>query len=256
MQIYNSSNLYTAAHIIHDEIDFFTASLWFLKDNACSTAMLHLYCSEAETAFNKWRTSGQSNSKGEYEVVEFKERELNEALHISNRFRSIITSFRRVDSKQFHMDVDFSRTTRSSFVEEPYNNHDRIGRAFSFISLARQSSLLPLKISLYVASFECLFTNDHSEVTHKVSERGAFYLANDRIEALGIFKTLKAGYAVRSSYLHGQKVAGGTKEKLQDTSTKMDALCRRLFRKILDDHTPFTLNDQELQKWFDQLLFG
>lgn len=49
-----------------------------------------------------------------------------------------------------------------------YNDEIRIDRALAFLLRARYENFLPLKLSLYIPIFECLFTTDRYKVMKKL----------------------------------------------------------------------------------------
>lgn len=120
------------------------------------------------------------------------------------------------------------------------NNTNRIDRAIIFMGEARQSELLYKKISMYIVVLECLFTTENEEVTHKVSERTAYYIATDPENRRAVYSTLKQAYDIRSKYVHGKKISLNN-EKLADLSVKIDDIVRQVLGKIINkDYDIFT----------------
>jgi len=127
-----------------------------------------------------------------------------------------------------------------------------------FLSLARGSSFLPLKISSYIEIFETLFTTDNSEVSHKVSERLAFYIGGSGDDKYKNFKIMKTAYGIRSKFVHGQKLDKSIQsiDDLIAISTRMDQIVRLLLTKIIvEDSFVFLQDDNTLNQYLSNMIF-
>lgn len=133
----------------------------------------------------------------------------------------------------------------------------RLPRLNYFLSGARSFEDMPIKIALYMTCFEILFSTTASELTHKLSERVAFFLGQNAAERKAIFNTVKAAYAFRSKIIHGDEVE--INEKLTCTVVEIDGLLRRIFLKILQEsetQTIFEKNKQDLEEYLTNLTLG
>ena len=106
----------------------------------------------------------------------------------------------------------------------------RAGRSIYFLQGARQAAALSVKVANYCTSFEALLSTDTTELSHRLSERLAWLLANSASERLSIFRTVKGAYGIRSRAVHGAHLS---KQKIRDelivASTNCDDLLRRLW---------------------------
>ncbi len=234
--------------------------LWFVKDNSCNTDWLHLYAPGNDIAISRTLTKVFSNSKGEYKDETFTLDELLLAKDYLDRLgeiRGYDTSIDLIPKMDYQENKDYNQILPGDFNYIGYNQQNRIDRAFLFLTLARSSSFLPLKISFYIAIYECLFTTDNTEVSHKVTERSAFYLEKDSAAKRKVFEIVKLGYSIRSKFVHGQKLDKKIKnhEDLVKLSVELDQVTRKLFIKILhDDSDLFLQNDNDLNNWFIDLI--
>ena len=104
-----------------------------------------------------------------------------------------------------------------------------------------------------------MFTTDNNEVSHKVSERAAFYIGGNSQAKTEIYKTIKLAYNIRSKYLHGQtiKAQESHQDYLQNISTKVDSLIRQIFTKvIMKDMEIFKDENDRFRLWLEGLIFA
>src|SRR3989339_521844 len=238
-------------------LQLFISCFWFVKDCCSNTDVLYLYNTENKNIKSELKTTFFSNAKGEYSTSDFKLDELHEAENIFFKLYPFLAH--KVDEFADQLEiVKNGEWIKISEVNKlAYNEWNRIEKAFNFLIIARSNSFLPLKISFYVVIYETLFTTDNTEVSHKVSERISFYLGNNNAEKEEIFKLVKNAYAIRSKYIHGQRLDKKLQsvEKQIDLSVEIDSLTRRLLRKIiLEDSSIFTQNENDLNDFFNSLL--
>lgn len=132
----------------------------------------------------------------------------------------------------------------------------RIDRAQYFLILARSSTSLPIKIMNYCSVLECLLTSDNSGLSHKVSERFAYYVGNNYEERNRYFKVAKRAYDIRSKATHGQPIKK-TKEEMQEITLEIDTAIRKIFVSSLteeDECTIFNMKNEEYESWFTELI--
>lgn len=134
------------------------------------------------------------------------------------------------------------------FKNEEYN---RMHRATYFTLVARSNSTLPMKLVSYCTALECLFTTGKTEVNHRIAERVAIMLGGSRDEKKNLFNLIKKAYDHRSSIIHGSYIKGNEKN-LIDISNSLDKILRKL---LIDNHEVFLKKDDEIDKYFLDLLF-
>lgn len=104
-------------------------------------------------------------------------------------------------------------------------------RCYHFLRAARTNPDLAVKIANYMTCFETLFSTDNTELSHKLSERVAFFLCDsDRKTAYG---KMKRAYGVRSRVVHGGSLSARGEASLAEVSSDVDGLLRASLRKIL-----------------------
>ena len=137
-------------------------------------------------------------------------------------------------------------------------NFSRIGRSMAFVKAARNAENLAYKISHYCSAFESLFTTDSSELSHRLSERAAFFLRETFPDKLETYNTLKQAYNVRSKLTHGDVLKESQIEKIPDLSVGCDTILRATILKILSDEQMLLLFDgknEKIDEYFNQLIF-
>ncbi|HTE25410.1 hypothetical protein [Flavitalea sp.] len=241
-------------------ITIFCFSLWFIKDNSVS---LFISVTGTETkCYTVQSSQVYTSSFGLTGDTRFSLDEINRAIEISDRLNLLTTTQHHFGYQEIPARLNSSNISPDYFLD--YNSTDRISRAIQFLTLARTQPHLHTKISLYVPIYECLFSGDESsEVSHKVSERAAFYLGDNVTERTSIYDLLKSTYNLRSRYLHGQTLDTkkskkyDTLDKLRKLSTDIDSLTRRLMTKvIMQDSEIFLQEDDKLNKHFKDLIFS
>lgn len=112
-----------------------------------------------------------------------------------------------------------------------------------------------IRCLLFWVALEALFgPEDGREITYRLSQRVAFFLSANRVEARHLFETAKAGYSFRSKIVHGQ-----WKEDLN--ATKRMAEAESLFRlalvRILQDQALVTtFSTKKRENFLDSLVFN
>lgn len=229
------------------------SNLWFIKDCSCNTRELIEVFIDEKKITTRSRTSVFSNSKGEYLDEEFTLEELKKVEKLTDK---IIEIKAKLDDGIIKTKI--SKSTGNILVGNSnlllYKKRNRIERCIDFLTIARTTSFLPLKISFYIGTLETLFTTDNGEVTHKVSERLSFYLQNE-FDKLETYKFIKQCYNIRSKFMHGQIFSENT-EILSQYSEKIDNILRVLLNKIIvTDFEIFMKKDEDLIKYFNELIF-
>ncbi|MEO6521327.1 MAG: hypothetical protein ABIN91_06615 [Mucilaginibacter sp.] len=251
------SNFGAECEKINRYIHRMISMLWLIKDNSINLGACYLIdVKKPDIVLNK-RYIVYSNSSGKYENASVSSHEMAEALQYYH------TTFTPRERKAKPV-LSSVPLMHPEIIPSPlnyihYDSFDRIDRSFIFLDMARSSSLLPLKISCYIAVFECLFTIDATEVSYKVTERGTLFLGGDRVKKDNTYNTIKEAYTIRSKFMHGQKLGKKYKEmdSLVEVSNKIDSLTREILKKIIVNHKDtFLKDDDELNIFFKNLIFS
>ncbi len=251
----------TSIPFIH-EVNTILTFLWFSKDNSVNFSNIYIACKSAEK-YGRHRVEAMySDSKGEFQTTNFNMADLAFARKVQEKWAEI-SAYRLVEKN-----TEYIKRPVNDHVEilmgEGGNSlkhdiHNRIDRATVFLDVARRQENIPLKVSLYMTVFECLFTTDASEVNHKIGERVCMYMSDNKKGRLEIYKKIKDAYGLRSKYIHGQslKKKNFTRDKMLVVSQEIDELLRGvLIKVILEDSHIFLKNDTELGEWFNELIFS
>lgn len=241
-----------AVNMCHDAMIDQLFFLWFVKDNSISLDFISGICDEKEIITVTKCLILYTNRFGEFKAEKFSVNELKKALEIQQKFNSIFPTKQEPYK-------DLVNTIDTNFNSTSYNEHNRIQRSLKFLQALRSTVYLPQKISLYIPIFECLFSIDATEISHKVSERIAYYLGNSKEGRVEIFKTIKECYDLRSKFFHGSDLgkSHNTFESQKELANKIDDICRRVLLKVIqDDSSIFLETKPNLQKYFDSLLFN
>ncbi|WP_420153553.1 hypothetical protein [Siphonobacter sp.] len=236
-------------------LQFIISSLWFIKDNGASVTECYSITFPDFVACNRSDVL-YSNSSGEFRPTKFNKEDFDQALQILPKIAEIKKIENAVTLQQPEGMSVGMRVDEMSLL--PYNQLERLSRSLHFLHLARSTSILPLKISFYIAILECLFTSDKTEVTHKVTEAATLFVGGDFETKKGNFELVKTAYGIRSSYVHGQHLEKkhSTREFLMNISNKMDSFLRELYRKAIDNQELFKLSDKDYRQYFRDMILG
>ena len=119
------------------------------------------------------------------------------------------------------------------FMEKSYC---RSGRALHFVNSARTSTSSPFRIAHSCSALETLFSTDSSELSHKLSERVAFFLGGLGYSKVEVFKNMKAAYNVRSKLTHGDSLSSKLLEGLPQVAGILDGYLRTIFSPFFGDY--------------------
>jgi hypothetical protein len=223
----------------------FSLGLWLLKDNSVSIKTVYGFRVEnniivsAKTGVSEVN----SNAQGEVTTTNFTTEEMIEAQKL----------LLEVNSKHpLHIRNTIYELYGANNVIEVEN---RVVRSYRAIASARILFYLPAKISMYVLALECLFSEGSEEgITHKISERVAYYLGETNAERREIYDVVNSSYRIRSKYVHGSN-PNTTKNSLehqhserQKLSEKIDDVLRKIFIKILKKDSDLFIRPVEKSK--------
>lgn len=213
--------------IILNWIDSLLKNSWLHKDNCivCDTAFL-IDSSPILAGASSLRLEYiQTLATGGIDTVNYTANEITEMVSIHHKVEMYLSG-RDSATIRFMLEKNFSR----------------IGRALLFVKQGREARNLAYKLSNYCSALETLFTTDSMELSHKLAERTAFFLA-DRLTKSDVFSIIKKAYTVRSKLSHGASLDSKQIENLFFISKETDNILRIAFNKIL--------NDSDLTKLFD-----
>ena len=195
-------------------------SSWLIKDNAmlCEIA----YCNKTDRkAMSEWSNNSLMTM---YSMA-------NGDRHINTEFnREDLIKWEQTNHKiQSYLHKNNS-TVFDSFIDSKYS---RYGRALSFIGSARKEFNPALKIAHYCSALESLFSTDSAELSHKLSERVAFFLKDHGYDSIKTFDEIKFFYNIRSKVTHGDSLKTAKVITLPDESLKLDSYLRVIMNVIL-----------------------
>lgn len=110
------------------------------------------------------------------------------------------------------------------FMEKGYC---RSGRALQFIDNARVSTNTGFKVAHYISAFESLFSTNFAELSHKLSERVAFFLGSHGHSKKEVFQNIKVAYGIRSKLVHGDNLSKSKIQKCPEESQVCDLIRER-----------------------------
>lgn len=246
----------------------FENNLWLLEDTACHVKKIFIYI-EYEKIDNNGNnryfqellpTNNYKNSKYDFNSFTILDNDKLKKMDEITTLKSEITKKR--DFKN-HITVRKKANiteyiNSGSLLFNPYNSRDKISKSFNFIHNARASSILPERITNYISFFECLFSDSAPEISHRVSERVALYLANEFDERIMIYNKLKEAYDIRSKFIHGDDLnkKNDNASSLKEISCLLDNYARIILNKILNgDYAIFSKNNKDLTMFFNELIF-
>lgn len=239
---------------ITPQISTFIQFLWFIKDNSISV----------EQAYGIFTVSGRftwwsdhnifSTCTGEFKEIAFNANELFMAskllvLYVKNCISNAVeNNTSKISNSKTPGLIGFKSGI------DPFIQQNRIERALTFLSSARSSPHLPQKIAHYMSILECLLSGDSSEVVHKVSERTAYYLGDSQKSRIEIYKKVKEAYAIRSKFVHGDKIKKSY-EFILDLSKEIDNYIRQVLHKIITTDYSIFLDDKKVEEFQNQMIF-
>ena len=97
-------------------------------------------------------------------------------------------------------------------------------------------------------------------MTHKLSERIAYFLEDDPSKRFAIYEDLKSIYSIRSQVTHGSTISKKYLHKISEHSKKADDILRRIFvilqeNECLDEYFRKD-NNEKLDKYLTALTLG
>lgn len=237
---YGDSPIDKQAVFMHECISFLNG-LWLVKDNAVNFEQAYLF---SETKEGLRATSNFMNvryhmSDGSSDTVGYSPEELTEAISYAKR--------------AFIFDHDAQSPTKLP-ADKP-----RVSRALYWAQAARAADDVTGRVALSCTAFETMASTTATELTHQLSERIAYLLADSPTERLEIYQSVKQCYGFRSKMVHGDTVKPKHFEKLKEASKVADDYLRKLLRLILSNESVeelFDLSTEKLHERMTRLVLG
>jgi hypothetical protein len=151
----------------------------------------------------------------------------------------------------------FDSSSNDPFFVLPYFGK-RLQRVIYYCQAARGASDIGVKISFYITCFEALYSTDPSELSHKLSERMALFLAENVEQRFIIYKNVKRAYAIRSKTVHGSDLGDRGKLDVESVSVNCDKMLRQSLLKILPNEDMLDLfsgDDAKIEEYMLKLIF-
>ncbi len=213
-------------------------SSWLIKDNSVNFELGFLKYSigKATSVSSNFLASIFTDATGTIMPVEFSKHELEELAGLFEKSLFNLILYPK-DQKKY----------------------SRLSIVLNYIDAARRTDDLGLKISFYCVCLEALFSVDTTELSHKISERIAFFIGETSEEKVEIYKKTKSAYSIRSKIVHGDMLTSKSFETALDTSFFCDDILRRIFIKILRSESLikiFNSDNPSLDRFLIDITFG
>ncbi|HBD25775.1 HEPN domain-containing protein [Flavobacterium sp.] len=223
-------------------------AFWIVKDNSIrfNTGHLSYFDDKSITVKSNTTHSQYSNCLGKKNITNFNNNEIIEALN--------------------YFDFLFGITLNKENGELDHTSAEanRINRAYYYIDLARKSYDIGTKVSLHCSAFECLFSVDNIELSHRLSETVAYFLGENFERRKEIYKQMKEIYGLRSTVTHGsgikKELFKNNEENLNRIGINCDSLMRNCIRKIIANENLkklyFENNTENIRVYFIDLVLS
>lgn len=222
---YLNSKMYSAQ-------DFVMAS-WLKSDNSINFELCFLISRDKHRykVTSNFLSHKYHSANGEASEVRFSRRELQviRKIHVE-----------RLGVKANQMPVpDYSFT----------KDNARLGRALTWMNMARGNSNFSVRVANFCTSLETLFSTSNSEIAHQLSERVAIFLEEIPTERLVLFKKIKKAYELRSRIVHGSTTTKKSVKNPKDIAVDIEEISKRVVLKIIENEkifNDFNKSDEEL----------
>lgn len=228
-------------------------SLWLIRDHAVRFEMGFaewVDSSRGLTHSSNFIAASTFKSDGSRDTTEFTLDELKAA---RSYFIDFLHPLATDQSEELEDVIGSGRPTR------PFRKGlSRLTRFNYFLSAARAAGELAVRISLYMTCMEVLFSTETAELTYRLSQRVAYFLGDTSEQRKEIFLTMKRAYGIRSRILHGDTLPPKSESNLENVSSEIDSLLRRIFLKILGSKElvdQFEQPSTKLEEYFLDLIF-
>lgn len=227
--------------------------LWLIKDHSIDIMLGFVEYPYIKSSFidlpynsslfhSNWVTGGSNTSTGEYYCTNFNRNEIEQVISWGSTI--LIEPFSESQNRKSAMSPGV----------------DRISLCNVFLQTARKEFDIGIKITHYCSAFECLFSTDTTELTHKLSERVAYFLETEPQHRIALYNDLKNIYSIRSQVTHGSVISKKLFPKITEYSKKADDILRRVSIKLRENESLDKYfrgdNNEELEKYLTALTLG
>jgi hypothetical protein len=224
-------------------IDDIFKNLWLIKDNNVITDTSFLIHNDVNT------NSEAASLRLQYQLTK------SNGLIETTKF----TKDEIIEFSKYHNDIEnyFHSKNSSSQGFMLEKNFSRVNRGLIFVKQAREARNLAYKISNYCSALETIFSTDNVELSHKLSERIAFFLKED-FAVLETFKLIKKSYGVRSKLTHGDSLDNKQIDTLDYLSIELDNKLRFSINKIIKSDKLIKIFESPkntIDEYFENLIF-
>ncbi|VVN08683.1 hypothetical protein PS683_03727 [Pseudomonas fluorescens] len=226
-------------------LDWLLQDSWLVKDNAitCEIAYCNLQLGGRSSWTNNGLFSTISTAEGyRHQLVEFNSVELAAWAKIS------------LDLRVHLHEKGYSVMNAPSAKETT-----RFSRFLYFINASRRVAHPPLKISQVCSALESLFSTSTGELTHRLSERVAFFLGGSGGEMEARYQFMKKAYAIRSQVTHGSHISNALMEAAPAVSVGLLDICRQIVLAVLADQEKQSVvygSNDDIENHFRKVLFN
>lgn len=144
------------------------------------------------------------------------------------------------------------------FTDITSNKVTRFARFLQFVQAARRETFPAIKIAQMCSALESLLSTADTELTHRLSERVAFFIGGDGQQMEATYKFIKKAYAIRSQVTHGSPVSAKLAGITGEISKEMFDILRKIaFKVICDGPEGVTYKSSEqIEDHFRRCLFN
>ncbi|UXZ98852.1 hypothetical protein K3169_13775 [Pseudomonas phytophila] len=225
-------------------VDWALQDSWLVKDNCFISEVA--YCRSKLSGEYRWSnnslyTQASASDGDRQRSVEFVESDIK---YWSERLNSLRS---HLDGKGY-----------SILTPVLSKKATRFDRFLSFTQIARRSSTPAMKIAQMCSALESLFSTSTTELTHRLSERVAFFAGENPEDKELIYQLMKKAYGVRSQVTHGSHISSALSGLAPELSSKLLDLLRKITFKVLEDpHSADVVygDDEFIENHFRRCLF-
>jgi len=223
-------------------IDDILKNSWLFKDNCITCDTAYLIDDQVPNGLGSslQLQYKHSLSNGLIKAIEFTKQDWIDCISIHDKLETYLVN-KESGSLKFMLEKNFSR----------------VGRSLKFVKQAREARNIPYKISNYCAALETLFTTENMEISHKLSERVAFFIKDEFIK-IETYKSVKKAYSIRSKLTHGASIEKKELDQLAEISFQTDKILRSAIIKIInsiDLLEIFDSSNEKIDRFFENLIF-
>lgn len=232
----------------------YLGNLWYIRDSCAQPRAGFLYTDNPDLCSKFDHFSHLFMSNCEIQNVAFSPGEFVATDDLTLKYTELVKKLGRA-AKPINVPKSWEYQKFSRLNAMEYNSFLKIQRADTLLATARENSHVLTKIALYTSFLESLFTTSDTEISHKVSERCAYFLGSDRESRLKVFDQVKRCYNIRSNYLHGAKLKKYKKEDIVEACREIDEIARRIMTKIINEESELVSEELDPNSYFKSFLF-